>query len=104
MYYYPDSIKVKSDPQILSSHLEHITVNVVIAPQMYAEWLPDFKDSIAGEAGEGIILFVVAVQVNVQGFLAAELGRTAQVTAGQCIALLNGLYQMEPVFVKTQMI
>ena len=29
---YPDNIKVKSDPQILSSHLEHITVDVVIAP------------------------------------------------------------------------
>ena len=69
---------------------------------MYAEWLPDFKHCITVDAGEGIILFVVAVQVNVKWFLAAEFGRTAQITAGQSVALLNRLYQMEQqIFIKT---
>ena len=69
---------------------------------MYAEWLPDFKNCITVDAGEGVILFVVAVQVNVKWFLAAEFGRTAQVTTGQSVALLNRLYQMEQqIFIQT---
>ena len=64
-------------------------------PQVYSEHLPDFKSLVTGHACEAIILFVVAIQVNVQRFLAAEFGRTAEVTTRQCVTLLNRLRKIK---------